>query len=120
MTSDVDAAARMSSHRLVRSLMDRLVAAVLVALLVGPGLAVGGQGSTAKRTTASATQAGMDEPPGPTASAAVSPAAPAPATPLAATAHVVLECSPSAGGRVAERARRAPVALHSAPSILRI
>jgi hypothetical protein len=110
----------MSSNGLVRALMDRLAATMLVALLAGPGLASWQPGLVDAREPSPAQDTGMNAPPGPTASAALSIAPAALAVPLSATGRIVLAFDPLACDRPAVRVLRPAVAVKSAPTILRI
>ena len=116
----IDSAARMSSHGLVRVLTDRLVATMLVALLAGPGIASFRPCLAGEREASSAQDTGMNAPPGPTVSAAVSVAPVAVPAPLSATARVIVASHPLACGRPTGRALRPAMALKAAPAILRI
>ena len=61
----------MSSHGIVRALMDRLAATMLVALLAGSSVAPCRPGVADERTPPRRADTGMNAPPGPTASAAL-------------------------------------------------
>jgi len=110
----------MSSHGIVRALMDRLAATMLVALLAGPSVAPCRPGLADECFASSAQDTGMNAPAGPTASAALSDAPAASAAPLSATARVVVAFYPHACGRPTDRARRPAMAVKSPPTILRI
>jgi hypothetical protein len=110
----------MSFHGIVGALMDRLAATMLVALLAGPSVVPCRPGLADARDASSAQDTGMNAPPGPTASAALSITPPALAAPLSATVRVVVAFCPLACGRPAERPRRPATAVNSAPTILRV
>lgn len=111
----------MRSDGIVRALLDRFVAAAMViALLAGPSVAICPPSRAHESDTSSAQGTGMDAPPGPTASAALSIAPAAMAAPVSATARFVVALYPLACGRIVDSTPRPAVALKSAPTILRI
>jgi hypothetical protein len=116
----IDSAGRMSSHGTVHGLMDRLAATILVALLAGPSVAPCQSGLARERDASSSEEAGMNAPPGPTASVVLSVAPAALAAPLSATARVVVSFDPVTCARPTVRVLRPAMAVKSAPTILRI
>jgi len=116
----IDSVAGMRSHSTVRALMDRLVAAMMIALLAGPSVAPCPPSLVGEGDASSAPGTGMEAPPGPTASATLSIAPAAMAAPLSATARFVVTPNPLAGARTADSTPRPAVVVKSAPTILRI
>ncbi len=110
----------MSSHGAVRALMDRLAALTLIALLAGPSVAPYRPDLARARDASSTADTGMNAPPGPTTSAALSAAPMGPAAPSFVTARVVVAFESLTGGRPPDRALRPAVAVKPAPTILRI
>src|SRR4249920_782667 len=96
----------MSSHRSVRSLMTRLAALVLAALLAASSLTPCPAGLTPRQTESSAPNAGMGTPAGPIVSPVVVPAPVALGGSPLVTPTVVAASRLAAGERVAERAVR--------------
>jgi hypothetical protein len=116
----LDSVPGMQSHGLVRALTDGLLAALLSALLAGPGIVPGAPPVADQRDPSSAQGTGMEAPPGPTASAALAIAPAAIAAPLAANARFVTAFDPRAWCTAAGGTRPPRVVPRSAPTILRV
>jgi hypothetical protein len=110
----------MSSHGIVRGLLDRLTATMLVALLAGPGIVPCRAGLAAARDPSKAPDSGMNAPHGPAVAAAAAVAPAAIAAPLSATARVTVAFDLPACGRPTDRIVRPAIVAKSAPQILRI
>ncbi len=100
----------MSSHGIVRGLLDRLLATMLVTLLAG-SLVPCRAGFAAARDASKSPDNGMNAPRAPAVAAAVPIAAAAMAAPLSVT---------PACGRRPDRIVRPAIVVKSAPNVLRI
>jgi hypothetical protein len=110
----------MSFHGPVAALIRRLVAAVLVALLVGPGLAMIPPALADTPHATSAADTGVNPLPAPAVSALVSVAPAALAAPLSVPPRVLESVPPAYCGRPSNRTVRPASAARSAPTILRV
>jgi hypothetical protein len=110
----------MSSHGIVRGLLDRLTATLLVALLAGPSMAPCRADLAAARDPSKAPDRGMNAPHGPAVAAAVPVAPAAIAAPLSATARANVAFDLPACGRPTDRVVPPAIVVKSAPQILRL
>ena len=109
----------MSSHGIVRGLLDRLLATMLVTLLAG-SLVPCRAGFAAARDASKSPDNGMNAPRAPAVAAAVPIAAAAMAAPLSVTARTAVAFDLPACGRPTDRIVRPAIVVQSAPQILRI
>jgi hypothetical protein len=100
--------------------MDRLVALTLSALLAGPGVILDASSPIDESGASSGQGPGMDAPPRPSASAALSLAPAAMAASCSAIARVIVTPCPVASGHPADDVGRPTGVVKSAPTILRI
>jgi hypothetical protein len=110
----------MSFHGPVAAVIRRLVATMLVALLVGPGLAMIPRALADMQHASSAADTGVNPPSAPAVSALVSVAPAALAAPLSVTPRVIEAVPPAWGVRPSNPTLRSASAAKSAPTILRV
>jgi hypothetical protein len=110
----------MSFHGPVATVIRRLVATMLVALLVGPGLAMIRPALADTHDASSGSDTGVNSPPAPAVSALVSVAPAALAAPLSVTPRVLEAVPPPWCGRPSNRTLPPASATKSAPTILRV
>jgi hypothetical protein len=103
----------------VRRLIGRLVAAVLLASLVSPGLMTL-RGGFQPRDVSAQRDAGMNAPPGPAVSAFVAAVPAALGAPLSVVPRVLAAARLVVGERLSARNVRSTFVVKSAPTILRV
>jgi hypothetical protein len=110
----------MGSDDFVRVVIHRLAAALLIALLSGPGVASGPRAVPDVGPPASGQGTGMDAAPGPVVSTIVSLAPVPSVAPLAAVGRVLVTSDLPVSGRPAPGPHRTTLAAKPAPTVLRI